>query len=87
MFLQEPIKWQNLFTHYLSTKFSERYQFPMLIKFLELFIPYIVDPIIEFYETTCSEYRSNKNHCYIPSNSIILSLLNLYETLLDYHFI
>jgi hypothetical protein len=54
LFLQEPIKWQNLFTHYLNTKFNAKYQLPALIKFLELFIPYIVDPIIEFYESTCS---------------------------------
>jgi hypothetical protein len=84
--LNEPIKWQNLFTHHLSTKFSEKYQLPMLIKYLELFMPYIVDPIIEFYETTCSEYRTGKNHCYVPPNPIILSLLSLYEALLDHHF-
>lgn len=64
---------------------GKHYQSPQLLKYLELFIPYIVDPLIEFYETTCSEYT--KNHCYIPANSIILSLLTLFETLLEHHFL
>lgn len=85
--INEPIKWQNLFSHYLAARISPKYRLPNLTRFLELFIPYIVDPIIEFYESNCGEYKGSKAHCYIPPNCIILSLLQLSETFFDAHFI
>ena len=57
------------------------------LKYFELLIPYIVDPMMEFYQTTKSDNKEAGVNTFLTPNSLVLSLLKLYESLLKYHYL
>lgn len=76
--LLEPLKWQNVFNWYLNTQFYGSCGQSFYIKYFELLIPYIVDPMMEFYEATQEEYKQVKINTFVPPIPLVLSLLRLY---------
>ena len=47
--MADQLKWQNVFNWYLNTQFYGDYGKKYYLKYFELLIPYIVDPLMEFY--------------------------------------
>ena len=45
----DVLKWQNVFNWHLNTHFNGGKNKAYYLKYFELLIPYIVDPLMEFY--------------------------------------
>jgi hypothetical protein len=85
--LLEPLKWQHVFNWYLHSQFDGSSGQSFYIKYFELLIPYIVDPMMEFYQATQEEYKHSQINTFVPPIPLVLSLLRLYESLLRYQFL
>jgi hypothetical protein len=78
LMMGDVVKWQNVFNWYLNTQFNSGKNKAFYLKYFELLIPYIVDPLMEFYLTAREEHKDSPINIFATCHSLITSLLKLY---------